>query len=471
MRGRKTPRRVHDRRRMTGRARRPQRLGEWLAHIQTQHWRSIDLQLDRIARVWQRLRGRPAGLVISVAGTNGKGSSVAMLDAVLRAAGLSTGAYTSPHLARYNERVKINGRAVEDAELCEAFAAIEAARDGVPLTYFEFGTLCALLIFARRRVDASLLEVGMGGRLDAVNLVDNDLALITCIGIDHAQWLGDTRDAIGAEKAGIMKRGKAAVCADPSPPPCIAQLAAERGCALAQAGLDYQITRRDGGVEWRSAISTVAAAGPEWRCLRLETPLPGACQADNLGGVVAALALTRARSGVSVAHLNRGLANTDLAARCQVIAAAADAPETVLDVAHNPDAAAALAAFLAARPARKTRAVFAALKDKPVADLIAPMAAAVAHWHLATISGERGRPAAALAAEVTHALAAAGNPATVSTHASPTAAYRAAMAAAARDADAARQRVVVFGSFQLVGAILARIDASASRDRARHRES
>jgi len=219
----------------------------------------------------------------------------------------------------------------------------------------------------------------------------------------------------------------------------------------------------------------VAAAGPEWRCLKLETPLPGACQADNLGGVVAALALTRARSGVTVAHLNRGLANTDLAARCQVIAAAAGAPETVLDVAHNPDAAAALAAFLAARPARKTRAVFAALKDKPVAKLIAPMAAAVAHWHLATISGERGRPAAALAAEVTHALAAAGNAATVSTHASPTAAYRAAMAAAAhqtaRDADAARQRVVVFGSFQLVGAILARIDASASRDRARHRES
>ncbi|MDD9854866.1 MAG: Mur ligase family protein, partial [Gammaproteobacteria bacterium] len=284
---------------MTGRARRPQRLGDWLAHIQTQHWRSIDLQLDRIARVWQRLRGRPAGLVISVAGTNGKGSSVAMLDAVLRAAGLSTGAYTSPHLARYNERVKINGRAVEDAELCAAFAAIEAARDGVPLTYFEFGTLCALLIFARRRVDASLLEVGMGGRLDAVNLVDNDLALITCIGIDHAQWLGDTRDAIGAEKAGIMKRGAAAVCADPSPPPCIAQLATERGCALAQAGLDYQITRRDGGVEWRSATSTVVAAGPEWRCLKLETPLPGACQADNLGGVVAALALTRARSGVT----------------------------------------------------------------------------------------------------------------------------------------------------------------------------
>jgi len=464
---------------MTGRARRPQRLGDWLAHIQTQHWRSIDLQLDRIARVWQRLRGRPAGLVISVAGTNGKGSSVAMLDAVLRAAGLSTGAYTSPHLARYNERVKINGRAVEDAELCEAFAAIEAARDGVPLTYFEFGTLCALLIFARRRVDASLLEVGMGGRLDAVNLVDNDLALITCIGIDHAQWLGDTRDAIGAEKAGIMKRGKAAVCADPSPPPCIAQLATERGCKLAQAGVDYQIERRDDGVEWRSDSAAVAAAGPEWRCLKLEAPLPGACQADNLGGVVAALALTRARSGVTVAHLNAGLANTDLAARCQVIAAAAGAPETVLDVAHNPDAAAALAAFLARHqktgPTRKTRAVFAALKDKPVAELIAPMAATVAHWHLATVSGERGRPAAALAAEVTHALGAAGNAATVSTHASPTAAYRAAMAAAApqtaRDADAARQRVVVFGSFQLVGAILARIDASASRDRARHRES
>lgn len=419
-------------------------MDDWLAHIQAQHWRSIDLQLDRIARVWARLGGQTSGLVIAVAGTNGKGSSVAMLDAVLSAAGLTTGVYTSPHLVGYNERVKVGGRAVGDAELCDAFAAIEQARAGIPLTYFEFGTLCALLIFRRRRVAASLLEVGMGGRLDAVNLVANDLALITAIGIDHAQWLGDNRAAIAAEKAGIMKPGAQAVCADPAPPKCIAQIAAARGCALAQAGADYRIDSRADGVEWRSAHPAVAES---WRNLRLRPPLPGAIQAANLGGVVAALALTGARTGVTVAHLKAGLARTELAARCQVIPGA---PETVLDVAHNPDAAAALADFLAARPAVDgTQAVFAALRDKPAADLVAPLADAVDHWHLAGLEGERGRPAAELAAEVRAALAGRG---TVSAHESPLEAYRAALAGAPG-------RVVVFGSFQLAGVILAHLDS------------
>jgi len=416
--------------------------------------------------VWRRLGEPTSGVVITVAGTNGKGSCVAMLGAVLRAAGLTAGVYTSPHLVRYNERVCVGGRAVGDAELCAAFAAIEEARggrDGIPLTYFEFGTLCALLIFHRRRVDASVLEVGMGGRLDAVNLVANDLALITAIGIDHAQWLGHTRAAIAAEKAGVLKPGAAAVCADPSPPDCIARIAAERGCRLVQAGADYRIeARADGGVEWQSAHPAVPV---EWRDLRLKTPLPGAWQARNLGGTVAALALTRARTGVTVAHLESGLAATELPARCQVIPATGDAPETVLDVAHNPDAAAALADFLSTRAPAKTHAVFSALADKPVAEIVAPLAAAVDHWHITGLDGERGRPAAELAAEVTAALAAgagasdgagggagAGDAVTVSAHDSPLAAYRAALAAAPR-------RVIVFGSFQLVGVIMAHLDS------------
>jgi len=458
----------------------PRNLDDWLAHIQRQHWRSVDLQLDRIARVWARLGGQTSGLVLTVAGTNGKGSCAAMLAAVLRAAGLSAGVYTSPHLVRYNERVTVDRRPATDAELCAAFTAIERARGDIPLTYFEFGTLCALLIFQRHGVDATVLEVGMGGRLDAVNLVANDLALITAIGIDHAQWLGDTRDAIGAEKAGVFKPGAWAVCAEPRPPKCIAQIAAARGCRLVQAGVDYEVARAgDGVIEWRSEHPAVPVA---WRNLRLKTPLPGAWQARNLGGVVAATALTAARTGVTVAQLKSGLAAVALCARCQVIPATGTAPETVLDVAHNPDAAAVLAEFLAARPPAKTHAVFTALADKPVADIVAPLAGAVDHWHITGLDGERGRPAAAVAAEVTVALAAgdstatvaagdgdinprhprsllsgggAGEAATVATHASPLDAYRAAVAAAPG-------RIVAFGSFQLVGVIMAHLDSGSA---------
>lgn len=431
---------------MTGSRRAPvhRNLEHWLAHIQTQHWRSIDLQLDRIARVWETLGGRRSGLVISVAGTNGKGSCVAALDAVLRQAGLKTGSYTSPHLVRYNERVRINGRAADDAALCEAFADIERARGGIPLTYFEFGTLCALLIFERQRVDASILEVGMGGRLDAVNLIANDIALITSVGIDHAQWLGDNRDAIAAQKAGILKNRALAVCADPAPPPCIARIAAERDCLLMQSGIDYRVERREHGIVWRSCHPAVAAG---WRRLHLQAPLNGAPQAANLGGVVATLALTRARTGVTEKNLVDGLARTTLAGRCQVLKGA---PEIVLDVAHNADSAAALAGFLARRPTPgKTHGVFAALADKPVAHLIAATDGAIDRWYLATLDGDRGQDAGALQA----ALAAAGSTAPASTHATPVAAYRAALAAAG-----ATDRIVVFGSFHLVGAIMAHLE-------------
>ena len=439
-------------------------LADWLVHIQTRHWRSIDLTLDRVARVWANLEGQlagqPSGLVIAVAGTNGKGSCVAMLDAVLRDAGLKTGSYTSPHLVRYNERVRISGRAADDAALCAAFVEIERARDGIPLTYFEFGTLCALMIFRRQGVEVSILEVGMGGRLDAVNLIANDIALITSIGIDHARWLGEGRAAIAVEKAGILKENALAVCTDPAPPPGIARIAAERNCTLLQAGVDYAVEQVGEGIRWRSDHRLVDA---RWRQVaELRPPLGGVRQLDNLGGVIAVLALTRARTGrgrkVTEKNLRDGLANTRLMARCQVIDAGSDnRPEIVLDVAHNLDSATHLAAFLArrkvgGRPAGVTHGVFGMLADKPVAEIIAVLAGVIDRWYLATLAGERGQTAEALNAHL-QKQPAAGNSSPATLHDSPVAACLSAMTQAT-----ARDRVVIFGSFCTIGDIIAHFE-------------
>ena len=447
-------------------------LADWLVHIQTRHWRSIDLTLDRVARVWANLAGQladqPSGLVIAVAGTNGKGSCVAMLDAVLRDAGLKTGSYTSPHLVRYNERVRISGRAADDAALCAAFVEIERARDGIPLTYFEFGTLCALMIFRRQGVEVSILEVGMGGRLDAVNLIANDIALITSIGIDHARWLGAGRAAIAVEKAGILKENALAVCTDSAPPPGIARIAAERNCTLLQAGVDYEVEQVGEGIRWRSDHRLVDT---RWRQVaELRPPLGGTRQLDNLGGVIAVLALTRARTGrgrkVTEKNLRDGLANTRLMARCQVIDAGGDnRPEIVLDVAHNLDSATHLAAFLARRKvgdrhaARAdlthgvTHGVLGMLADKPVAEIITAMSGVIDRWYLATLAGERGQTAEALNAHLQKQPAAAGKPSPATLHDSPLAACLSAMTQAT-----ARDRVVIFGSFYTIGDIIAHFE-------------
>jgi len=411
------------------------------------------MRLGRVARVWEKLACARSALVITLAGTNGKGSCVAMLESALREAGLRVGSYTSPHLIRYNERIRIDGRAQGDAELCRAFCAVEAARARVPLTYFEFGTLCALWLFARARVEVSLLEAGMGGRLDAVNIIDNDLALLTSIGIDHAQWLGDARAGIAAEKAGVLKRGALAVCAEPRPPACIARIAAERDCLLLQSGRDYHIAQQEGGgMNWRTSHAAVPA---KWRRIdALRAPLPGARQADNLGGVVAALALLRAKTGLGKKRLRAGLAKTALPARCQVIRGA---PEIILDVAHNRDSAEALAGFLAQRgAARRTYGVAGMLADKPLADIFAALREVIDFWHLATLGGARGQCAAALKTALAQAVPAAASTSAL-LHDSPLAAYFAARAAAG-----ARGRVVVFGSFHTVGAILAHLEPAVT---------
>lgn len=434
-------------------------LADWLVHIQRQHWRSIDLTLERVSQVWRNLcnlHGRLGGAVISIAGTNGKGSSVAMLEAVLREAGLKVGAYTSPYLMRYNERVRIDGRSVDDETLCAAFVAVESARADIPLTYFEFSTLCALSIFRREKVDVALLEVGMGGRLDAVNIIDNDLALITSIGIDHAQWLGATRELIAAEKAGVIKNNALAVCADPNPPPAIAQIAAERNCTLFQRGIDFDITESDDGIAWHG---NHRAFNSRWRCVRnLHPPFNGAHQKDNLAGVIAtlaALAATSKQSGVS-ANYAIAVAKARLAGRCQVIA---HAPQIILDVAHNHDSACDLAAFLAngegnadvsanVDARRRTHGVVGMLADKPAGDIFAPLMSVIDDWHLADIGGERGQTAAELKIKLQGKLSGHLS-ASATCHDSPIGAYRAAICAAD-----AHDRIVVFGSFHVVGDIM-----------------
>lgn len=463
-------------------------LADWLEHIQTQHWRSVDMSLERIAQVWARLGAKSdsasdtdsdsgLGLVIAVAGTNGKGSCVAMLESVLRAAGRKTGSYTSPHLVRYNERVRIAGRAVDDATLCAAFAEIERARAQIPLTYFEFGTLCALVIFRQQQVEVSILEVGMGGRLDAVNLIHNDIALITTIGIDHAAWLGSSRAAIATEKAGILKKNGLAVCAEPNPPANIAHTATEQNCVLLQNGVDYQIKPTGEHSHWQSRHPFIP---PEWqRVAQLRQPFGGVRQLDNLGGVVAVLALTAKRTGVTRQNLQDGLANTRLMARCQVISGT---PEIILDVAHNLDSARDLAAFLGMRKiAGKTHGVLGMLADKPSDNIISVMANFIDRWHLATLSDARGQTAYELERILNQALnrdmtmymnqdinpdtnpdinqnmkkqsVVTANPTAASLHDSPLAA-----ALFAIDEAAEGDRVVIFGSFYTVGDIIAHFE-------------
>ncbi len=440
------------------------RLSDWLAHIQRQHWRSVDLSLERIAQVWKNLAGKRSDFVIAVAGTNGKGSCVAMLAAALQDAGLKVGSYTSPHLLAYNERIRINGRAADDAALCQAFVEIEHARKAIPLTYFEFGTLCALLVFQRQQVEACILETGMGGRLDAVNLIRNDIALITSIGLDHTQWLGDSRERIAAEKAGILKPNALAVCAEPNPPSSIAATAAERRCVLLQNGAHYQVEAADDRLlSWRSRHPALAR---QWRCVEnLTPPFFGAPapQRDNLAGVVATLALTHAQTGVTEQNVRNGLRKCKLKGRCQVFTSNGSGngngrPEIIVDVAHNPASAAVLADFLAQRAVRgKTVGVFGSLTDKASADIIAAMRCVIDRWYFATLANG-GHTAETLRAQLVRlgGSAAAPAPAVAACDTSPLAAYCSAVAAAR-----AHDRVVIFGSFYMVGAILAHLEQPA----------
>ncbi|MBI3147197.1 MAG: bifunctional tetrahydrofolate synthase/dihydrofolate synthase [Betaproteobacteria bacterium] len=416
----------------------PRRLADWLAHLETLHPKTIALGLDRVRIVYQRLALRPQCPVIVVAGTNGKGSTCAMLESIYRAAHYRTGLYTSPHLLRYNERVRLLGVVASDAALCEAFAAVEAARGDLPLTYFEFGTLAAIWLFARAELDLWIMEVGLGGRLDAVNVLDADLAILTAIDVDHREYLGDTREAIGAEKAGILRAGRPAVLGDPLPPQSVLAAARQIEADLWLAGPDFRAEAL--GDRWNYL-------GPGLRRFGLPVPaLRGHYQLDNAAAVLAAVERLGGVLPVDTGAMRQGLLNVEWPGRFQVLPGR---PSLILDVAHNPQAARALAATLGARsPGRTTWALFGMLRDKDIAEVIVAMAGAIDRWLVADLPGPRG----ASAADLGRALASAGiAPSAVTTCASIAAAYDLAWEQAT-DAD----RIVTFGSFLTVAAVLSR---------------
>ncbi len=423
---------------------RPATLPDWLAYLETLHPKSIALGLDRVRAVHARMGIAIACPVVTVGGTNGKGSTCAMLEAILGCAGYAVGRYSSPHLAAYNERVRIRGEDATDAQLQEAFGAVEDARlatpgaDGtpIPLTYFEFGTLAALWLFARAGLDALVLEVGLGGRLDAVNIVDADVAVLTSIALDHMDYLGPTREDIGREKAGIFRAGCPALCADPAPPSSVLAEAARIGAPLLLIGRDYGYAREER--QWRYR-------GPRGERYGLPVPaLRGDYQLANAATALAALDLLHARIPVSAGAVRDGLLTVTLAGRFQVLPGR---PAIVLDVAHNPHAATALAGALGDMgffPV--TTAVVGMLADKDIAGVVAAVKGRVDRWHVATLPGPRG----ATGAQLADALVAAGVPAgAVRTHDD----IRAALAAA-RDEAGEADRIVVFGSFLTVAAAL-----------------
>jgi dihydrofolate synthase/folylpolyglutamate synthase len=439
----------------------PRTLAEWLDYQQRVHPRAIELGLERVRVVWQRLAApRPAPVVISVGGTNGKGSTTAFLQSMLTASGKRVGAYTSPHLLRYSERVRIAGREADDAALCAAFARIEAARGEIALTYFEFGTLAALLLFAEAALDVAVLEVGLGGRLDAVNLIDADVAIVTTVDLDHQDWLGRDRDSIGREKAGIFRSGRPAVIGERDPPQGLLTAAAEARARVLRAGRDFDVRAQVDAWRWWSQAGagraddgySFADEEPGSALTIGELALAAPHQIDNAAAALAALWVLRDRLGWNGAAYVEGLAQARLPGRLQRLA---DAPELRVDVAHNPQAARELAAWLDAHPVRgRTLAVFSALADKDIAGIAAALGARIAHWHVTGIAeaGARGLGADAVTARLAPVIPADRR----STHADLAAAL-----AAARASATPRDRIVAFGSFHVVAAVLAGSEAGA----------
>ncbi|MBN8211739.1 MAG: bifunctional tetrahydrofolate synthase/dihydrofolate synthase [Xanthomonadales bacterium] len=413
-------------------------LSDWLAYIQAQHPNTIAMGLERVHPVAERMAlPKPARHVITIAGTNGKGSTVAFIEATARAAGWRVGAYTSPHLLRYNERVRIDGEDADDASLVAAFETVEAARGDVALTYFEYGTLAALWLFAGRDLDLAILEVGLGGRLDAVNLVDPDVAVITTVDLDHQDWLGDSIEAIGREKVGIARAWKPLVLGDDDPPSSVLGHAYAIGASAVRIGCDFFFERiEDDPQHWR---------WHEIGC-ELELPMPQLAAPVQLRNAAVAIAALRALPvDLPEAAFVSGVRDARIAARLQRFVR--DDVEIVVDVGHNPQAARALAAWLEASPiAGPTHAVFAALGDKDIAGVIAALEDRIDRWWLAGLAGAgpRGLAVDAFAERLAGTSAADGTrcPEVVD-----------ALAAARREAGPGA-RILVFGSFHTAAAAL-----------------
>ncbi len=423
-------------------------LAEWLARVESLHPSAIELGLDRVRQVAERLDLALKPVVITVGGTNGKGSTCAMLESILLAAGYRVALYTSPHLVRFNERARVNGVPVSNPWLVDCFEQVERARADTSLTYFEFTTLAILLGFQREPLDVVILEVGLGGRLDAVNLIDADCSIITSIDLDHTDYLGPTREAIGFEKAHIYRAGRPAICADPMPPATLVDHAKAIGADLWLFGRDFNYS--GDRQQW-------AYGGRSQRRASLAYPaLRGANQLLNASGVLAALEALRERLPVSAQAIRQGFAVVELPGRFQVLAGR---PSVILDVAHNPHAAAHLASNLDNMGFfPETWAVFGAMRDKDIDRIIGALGERIDHWLLVDLPGTRAGAAQWLADRVRTVRG--GAPAThVECFPSPRVALERARASASDD-----DRILVFGSFLTVADILsARAEVSPAR--------
>lgn len=417
-------------------------LGEWLAWQETLHPQAIDLGLERVRRVYCALNpAQERPFTITVGGTNGKGSCVAALDAILRRAGYRVGAYTSPHILRYNERICIGGVPVDDAAICASFERIEAVRGETTLSFFEFGTLAALDIFRGAELDVQILEVGLGGRLDAVNIVDADVALVASIGIDHEEWLGLTREAIGQEKAGIFRRGRICVLGDPEAPATVLGHAEAIGADLLVQGRDFAF--------WRDGDSWVWQGRGGDREMLPKPCLRGDHQYLNMSAVLQVIEAVRPRLPVPADAIQAGLANIHLPGRFQIIEGE---PTVLLDVAHNPHAVRVLADYLRQfKQERPVHAVFAMMRDKDIRGVLGCIRELVDDWYLAPLQLPRAATPETLlpvfaelgAQEVHHGFSDAAE----------------AFARVHRNAEN-ESIILVFGSFFLVAEYLARIESN-----------
>jgi dihydrofolate synthase/folylpolyglutamate synthase len=420
----------------------PNTLEAWLELLETRHPQAVDLGLERCRAVWQRMGSpRPARSIFVVAGTNGKGSTVATICGLLDGLGYRYGSYTTPHLHRYNERVQLLGQPVSDEQLLAAFERVEAALHGTSLTYFEFGTLAAFQILATAGLDYAVLEVGLGGRLDAVNLVDADVAVITPIGLDHQEYLGTDLDSIGREKAGIIRPGRPVVCGEENPPPSVLAVAAGQGAPLRRLGVDFRVSAAGTGVCY-------AANGVE---LQLPRPaLRGPHQLDNLATALSAVLQCIPAAAHDLAGLQRGLRSVRVPGRFERISgrfgrsggAKGQGPVVWIDVGHNPLAAGAVAAALeevkAAGEVRNCRCVLGMLADKDAGGTVRELRKVISQWYCASLPGGRGQSAEQLAGRIGDAA----GPAPLRTFDRVETALDAALADSAP-----HDGVLVFGSF------------------------
>ena len=413
----------------------PNTASEWLAYIEALHPKSIAMGLDRVQAVADKLQLKPNFPIITVAGTNGKGSVCAMLSQIYVQAGYSVGCYTSPHLIRYNERVSINNQTISDSDLCLAFAAVEAARSDIALTYFEMGTLAAMWHFCQQNLDVCILEVGLGGRLDAVNIFEPTCAIVTTIDLDHMEYLGDTREKIGFEKAGVYRANKLAICGDENPPQSLLDYAEKIGALLQLIKRDFQVKKTTQG--WQYSAGDVHLQLPN-------LGLAGDFQLNNAACAVHAVQYLNNILPAPQANIHAALSAVKLTGRFQQIQSC---PVIWVDVAHNPHAARSLTHNLQTMPcAGRTLAVFAMLRDKDIDGVICALAGEIDAWYLADNHSPRG----ARASDLQEILLKQANKSPIQLFADVAAALDAAYKNAAKN-----DRIIVFGSFYTVADAIA----------------